>query len=63
MIRTSLARLPSPATDRDTLRAWAVEAYTKGGPIILWPEDIADDWDRQHVVNVARKLYGRRAGV
>jgi hypothetical protein len=33
----------------------------KGDPIIIWPDLVTNDFDRQHLVNIATKQYGQRA--
>jgi hypothetical protein len=38
----------------------AQRAWTERGVAVLWPEEIANDWDRQAVVNIANQKYGNR---
>jgi hypothetical protein len=40
----------------------ARRAWRERGIVILWPERIRDDWDRQHLVNLANHFYGQRDG-
>ena len=35
-------------------------AWRERGIVILWPDKIRDEWDRQHVLNIAANLYGKR---
>ena len=50
----------TPPPDAKQLEAMARRAWRDRGIVILWPERIRDDWDRQHVVNLANSLYGSR---
>ena len=36
------------------------EAWLKHGLIVIYPEDILDDWIRQAFINEAEKQYGKR---
>lgn len=38
------------------------QAWQKMGLVVLYPEWIFNDFDRQHVINQAVKLYGERDG-
>jgi hypothetical protein len=40
----------------------ARRAWRDRGIVILWPERIRDDWDRQHLLNLANSFYGPRHG-
>lgn len=58
--RTSMPRpSPSPA-DAKEMEAMARRAWRERGIVILWPDRIKDEWDRQHVLNIASDLYGKR---
>ena len=58
--RTSAPRpLASPA-DAKEMEAMARRAWHERGIVILWPDRIKDEWDRQHVLNIAGHLYGKR---
>lgn len=48
--------------DAKALDEMARRAWRERGIVILWPERIRDDWDRQHVLNLANSLYGPRHG-
>ena len=58
--RTSLSRTPNAPTDAKEMETMARRAWLERGIAILWPERIRDPWDRQHVVNIASDLYGKR---
>jgi hypothetical protein len=58
--RTSLSRTPSMSADSKEMETMARRAWLERGIVILWPERIRDAWDRQHVVNIASDLYGKR---
>ena len=49
----------APPDARD-MEAMARRAWRERGVVILWPDRIRDDWDRQHVLNLANSLYGPR---
>ena len=51
---------PRRTTTADELLAMRRAAWLKQGVVVLHPEDIADDWVRQALVNEATRLYGRR---
>jgi hypothetical protein len=42
------------------MEAMAQRAWRERGIVILWPDRIKDAWDRQHVLNIASGLYGKR---
>jgi hypothetical protein len=46
--------------DAKEMEAMARRAWRERGVVILWPEKIRDDWDRQHILNIAIGLYGKR---
>ncbi len=58
--RTSLSRPLSTPADAKEMEAMARRAWRERGIVILWPEKIKDEWDRQHVLNIASDLYGKR---
>jgi len=49
-----------PALDSKEMEAMARRAWRERGIVILWPDKIMDEWDRQHVLNIAASLYGKR---
>lgn len=61
MSRSPLARLlPEPATSAETLDALRRRAWVEMGVAVLRPDDIADAWTRQALINEATKQFGRR---
>jgi hypothetical protein len=58
--RTSASRSLQAPADAKAMEAMARRAWRERGIVILWPEKISDDWDRQHVLNIASALYGKR---
>ncbi|HEY1386437.1 MAG TPA: hypothetical protein VGF43_22630 [Dongiaceae bacterium] len=59
-VRPSASRPAQAPADTKELEAMAKRAWRERGVIILWPERIKDAWDRQHVLNIASDLYGKR---
>lgn len=55
---SSWAAVPPP--DAKDMEAMARRAWRERGIVILWPDRIRDDWDRQHILNLANSLYGTR---
>lgn len=51
---------PSEAEAKERKRDACKEAWHKHGLAVIDPNDINDDWDRQHIINQANKLYGSR---
>lgn len=51
---------PLPPADPKEMDAMARRAWRERGIVILWPDKIKDEWDRQHVLNIAADLYGKR---
>lgn len=49
-----------PPMDSKEMEAMARRAWRERGIVILWPDKIRDEWDRQHVLNIAANLYGKR---
>jgi hypothetical protein len=50
----------APPADPKELEAMARRAWQERGIAILWPDKIKDAWDRQHILNIANDLYGKR---
>ena len=50
---------PAPA-DAKEMETMARRAWRERGIVILWPDKIKDTWDRQHILNIANNLYGKR---
>lgn len=46
--------------NRSELRAMAAALFHKRGVLVIWPDEVKSDFDRQHVLNVGEKLYGER---
>ena len=60
-LKSQLGRiLPQRVATGDELLAMRKAAWHRQGIVVLRPEDIADDWVRQALVNEATRLYGRR---
>jgi len=61
MSTSPLARLigRSP-TDEAHLRAMRAAAWHQQSVIVLRPEEIRNDIDREHVIQIAERMYGRR---
>lgn len=51
------SRVPA---DIKEMEAMARRVWRERGIAILWPDRIKDEWDRQHVLNIAGDLYGKR---
>ncbi len=49
----------APLTPEE-LESMARTAWRRDGILVVRPEQIVNDWDRQHVVNIATKIYGKR---
>lgn len=58
--RQSLSRPTGTPADAKEMEAMARRAWRERGIVILWPDKIKDEWDRQHVLNIASDLYGKR---
>ena len=48
--------------DAKALEEMARRAWCERGIVILWPERIRDDWEHQHLLNLANSFYGPRHG-
>lgn len=60
MIQRNSRPQVQPAMDSKEMEAMARRAWRERGIVILWPDKIKDEWDRQHVLNIAADLYGKR---
>jgi hypothetical protein len=60
-IRSQLSGLPSGQTSKADLKSMAAAIFHTRGIVMLWLEDIHNDLDRQHLVNLAEAAYGKRA--
>ena len=49
-----------PATEGE-LRAMRAAAWHKQGILVVTPEAVRDDWERQCVTNIGNRLFGKRA--
>jgi len=58
--RTIMSKSSRPPVDSKEMEAMARRAWRERGIVILWPDRIKDEWDRQHVLNIASDLYGKR---
>lgn len=58
--RISQSRPSSAPADVKEMEAMARRAWRERGIVILWPEKIKNEWDRQHILNIADNLYGKR---
>lgn len=60
-VYTSLERkVLSGPTPPEDVAALAGAVWRRTGKALLDPAEIADEWERQVVVNVANRLYGKR---
>ena len=48
-----------PATEGE-LRAMRAAAWHKQGILVVTPEAVRDDWERQCVTNIGNRLFGKR---
>ncbi len=63
-IQSHLARhVPKAATSDAQLDAMAARAWLDHGIVLLRPEDLANPLDRQAMMNIAEKRYGKREEV
>lgn len=53
---------PAPDVKRKRADDAKRQAWHKHGLLMIDPEDINDDWERQVAINLGNKHYGRRAG-
>lgn len=60
--RNPLSPRDATPPDAKALDEMARRAWRDRGIVILWPERIRDDWDRQHLLNLANRFYGPRHG-
>ena len=58
--RATVSKPSQPPADPKEMEAMARRAWRERGIVILWPDRIKDAWDRQHVLNIASDLYGKR---
>jgi len=60
-IRSCLERIvPSGVASRHELEALRQRAFVEKGVVVLHLDEIADDWVKQAIVNIATKRWGRR---
>ena len=59
--KSSLAgRIINPPSDPAYIRGLAFEAWHKRGVVMIDPNMLTDDWERQAVINIANRIYGKR---
>ena len=60
-VRTSLqAHQPITPWNEDEIRRKATKLWHETGTIMLKPEWLYNDIDRQHTQNIAERLFGKR---
>ena len=59
-LRNPSAHASQAPADTKEMEAMARRVWRERGIVILWPDRIKDEWDRQHVLNIAGNLYGKR---
>jgi hypothetical protein len=59
-IRSSFPKAPVPALPIDELERLAKQAWRSRGVLILWVDQVADEWERQFLENIGSKTYGKR---
>lgn len=61
-VKSQLTRFqPYTPWDDEQLRAKAKKLWQESGTVMVKPDWVADDFDRQHMLNIAEKHFGRRA--
>lgn len=61
MTRSHLARhQPVTPADDDDLARMARAAWHRAGKALIDPASLSDDWERQTVITIAERLFGRR---
>ena len=58
--RSTRTQQMTALVDAKEMEAMARRAWQERGIAILWPDKIRDEWDRQHILNIASALYGKR---
>lgn len=53
---------PPPDVQRDRAAQAKHDAWHKHGLLMIDPEDINNDWERQVAINLGNQHYGKRAG-
>lgn len=62
VMRSSLARhRPAASTGPEQLERMRRAAWQAQGVVVIDPSRLADDWERQMIINIAERLFGRRA--
>ena len=46
--------------NRPELRRMAAALFHKKGVVVIWPDEVRNEFDRQHLINIGEKLYGER---
>ncbi len=59
-VLTSLRHAPSAPLSRAELDRLRAQAWTERGMVCIAPDEIADPWLRQGLINLATKLFGKR---
>lgn len=53
-------RLPESPTPPEQLHRMAAAAFHKEDIVVIPLSKVTNDFDRQHIINVGEKLYGKR---
>lgn len=59
-IATSLRNAPGAAMTREEMAPLRERAWVEGGMICVYPDEIADAFVRQGLINLATLKFGRR---
>ncbi|MEP5728471.1 MAG: hypothetical protein ABJL67_03755 [Sulfitobacter sp.] len=60
--RMGQAETPAPEAQRQQAEQAKRDAWHKHGLLMINPQDVNDDWERQFLINTAEKNYGKRVG-
>lgn len=60
-MRTSLTKYQANnPLDDSGLKSMAAAVWHEKGTLMVHPNDLQDDLDRQHTINIGNRLYGKR---
>lgn len=44
----------------DELQAMAMRCWIEQGVLVIRPDDVINDFDKQHIINIGNSIFGKR---
>lgn len=58
--RSLECRGPKAPLSADELQAMAMRCWIEQGVLVIRPDDVINDFDKQHIINIGNSIFGKR---